>query len=296
MKKIVVIADNGWAIKRIHIDLEHVLRDEYSFKYYDSAGFSWESFMADFKDADICLSTLNHFHDLLNTFPNDSDRRKLVYVHHGASNGANYFRDRTDHPYTLGAVNRINQELMAEGTTEPVYLVKTGTNPSVWNYRAHTGAVTRLGWCGAPSVAYKNFDWAQWISADTNVPLAVASQLSQPELRGWYNTIDVLLVTAGPLEAGPLPPFEAICSGVLVVGTPVGNSAELPGPKFNTKEEAVAIIQRLKEDPEEVRRLAKEQYDCVMAKWTYETLKNAWCTMFEAAIAKCEQKPVANIE
>jgi hypothetical protein len=49
-------------------------------------------------------------------------------------------------------------------------------------------------------------------------------------------------------------------------------------------EEAVKIVKELKADPGRVKTLAKEQYDCVMAKWTYDTTKETWRTMFDAVI------------
>ena len=72
----------------------------------------------------------------------------------------------------------------------------------------------------------------------------------------WYKTIDVLLVTAGPL-----PPFEAILSGVLVIGTAVGNFQLLPGPKFSKIEEVAVLLKDLKKLPDRVKALAKEQYE-----------------------------------
>jgi glycosyltransferase involved in cell wall biosynthesis len=97
-----------------------------------------------------------------------------------------------------------------------------------------------------------------------------------------------LLITSGPepyIETGPLPPFEAIASGIPVIGTNVGNFRKIPGPKFTTTDEAAAIIRVLKSDPAQVRSLAEEQYNWVVENWTYKTLASSWKHMFNVAIA-----------
>jgi hypothetical protein len=50
-------------------------------------------------------------------------------------------------------------------------------------------------------------------------------------------------------------------------------------------EEAVAIVKDLKANPDRVKALAKEQYDCVLAKWTYGATKESWRSMLEAVAA-----------
>jgi hypothetical protein len=62
----------------------------------------------------------------------------------------------------------------------------------------------------------------------------------------------------------------------------VGNFSFLPGPKFTTIEEGAVLVRELQADPARLREIAKEQYDCVMTRWTYSTLAKEWRTMFEA--------------
>lgn len=103
--------------------------------------------------------------------------------------------------------------------------------------------------------------------------------MSYDQVRNWYNTIDVLLITAVPIaykETGPLPAFEAIVSGVPVLGTPVGNFRHVPGPKFVTIEEAVSLLTYFKDQPQELVELARIQYDYVMNNFTYKTLGKQW--------------------
>ena len=129
------------------------------------------------------------------------------------------------------------------------------------------------------------------IARRSRIGISIAETLFLSDLKEWYHTIDVSLVTSGPelyIETGPLPPFEAIASGVLVIGTSVGNFAKVPGPKFTSVEEAVTIIKHLKSNPEHVKNLAAEQYDWVVENWTYQTLAPSWKVMFESAISKSQ--------
>jgi hypothetical protein len=159
------------------------------------------------------------------------------------------------------------------------FLMPNGVDPDEFRYIPKDGSLKKLGWCGAPHVASKQVEWAHEISNKTQIPLTIASKLSYDEVREWYNTIDVLLITAVPIrykETGPLPAFEAIVSGIPVIGTPVGNFYHIPGPKFTTVQEAVELIQHFKEHPQELVDLAKEQYDYVMNNFTYKVLAPQW--------------------
>jgi FkbM family methyltransferase len=112
-------------------------------------------------------------------------------------------------------------------------------------------------------------------------------------MAAWYDSIDLLLVTSGPevtVETGPLPPFEAIVAGVPVIGSPCGNFSFVPGPKFATVNEGIAILRSLMSDPTQVVEVAKEQRESVLASWTYDALARKWSAMFEAVI---NNKPAA---
>ena len=105
------------------------------------------------------------------------------------------------------------------------------------------------------------------------------TSLNYDEVRNWYSGIDLLLITSIPEakhETGPLPAFEAIVSGIPVIGTAVGNFANIPGPKFTTIEEGIEIVNTLKSDPEKMKALAKEQYEYVITNLTYNSFANKW--------------------
>jgi len=155
-----------------------------------------------------------------------------------------------------------------------------------------TGNIKTIGWCGRPEFPSKRFSMAVEIASSVNISITNASEKgwkSRDEIKKWYQTIDILLVTSGPddwCETGPLPAFEAIASGVLVIGTKVGNFACTPGPKFSTVEEGVQILNDLKRNPKKVKQIARQQYECVMELWTYEKNASQWKSLFNIGLEK----------
>ena len=283
-KRVVVFADTAWSVQRVHKGIEKALAGEYTFIYHDSAKFYHQQFLEDVKNSDICLTTLHLYGDILFFLPNDADKRKVAFVCHG-DREYNAIQTDSSSLFTYGSTSSVILAYLNTRIARPIHIVPNGVDPSGFKWRARSGRIRGLGWCGSPNVDFKRFGWGIQIAAATRLPLNLAATLSEADLIDWYNNIDLLIVTAGPnpdAETGPLPPFEAIVSGVLAIGTAVGNFASVPGPKFSTVEEATAIIERLKADPAEVRRLAKEQYDAVMANWTYDALAASWRALFEA--------------
>ena len=287
MKHILVVADIGWAIGRIHKDIERAFGAEYKFTYLISNCVRIEILQQLFASCDLCLTTLNLHHDLVRLFPNPHELSKLMFVCHGHSE---ITKENVLYKYvTYGAVS----DILVPFFPTMVHVVPNGVDMSSFTRQSCSGVIRGLGWCGAPRIAVKRFDMALRISHDMKLPLSIASGLTYDALKDWYHTIDILLVTSGPeayVETGPLPPFEAIASGIVAIGTPVGNFRHVPGPKFHTVEEAVAILNKLKSDPNEVKRLAEEQYKWVMENWTYKTLVAQWKSMFDSVLQKNTNK------
>jgi FkbM family methyltransferase len=284
MKRIVVLADTKWSVHRVHKGIERALGPEYSFTYHESSHFYRHLFLEDLDKADICLTTLHLYGDIMRLITSAKNLAKVVFVCHG---DREYFAipANPNALCTYASTSDVILPYLTNRIKHPVYLAPNGVDPSKFRYRQRNGSIKTLGWCGAPEVAYKRYEWAMSVAKDTKLPLTIAATLTEDDLRDWYDTIDVLLVTAGPditCETGPLPPFEAIMSGVVAIGTAVGNFASVPGPKFTTVAEAVAIIKELKADPAKMQEIHKQQYECVMANWNYDALAPKWASMFEA--------------
>lgn len=286
MKRVVVIADTGWSIHRVHKGVEAALAGSYSFKFHEARHFFLNQFMADFREADVCLTTLNFYTDMTRMFPDDVDRRKIAIVAHG-------FTEQIAIPpspcelFTYGVTSEVLVPHFSAKLGRPVFTVPNGVDPSVFPYRRRDGLIKVLGWCGAPGIAVKRIEMAKEIAASVGLEMRVAATVPRAEMAAWYDSIDLLLVTSGPdvtVETGPLPAFEAIVAGVPVIGSPCGNFSFVPGPKFATVEEGIALVRSLMSDSEQAKELANDQRDCVVANWSYDALARKWTAMFEATM------------
>jgi hypothetical protein len=287
MKKIVIIADTTWSIGRIHKDLENALKDKYTFIFYEAARFNLESFMRDFKEANACITTYSVYDAFIQLINNTIELRKTLIVCHGHSEYAAHNRTSHTTDMTYASTSHVLKPFFGE---TPLYITPNAVDCSQFKYKPHSGQINTLGWCGAIGVATKRFEWGCKIAAKTRLPISYAISIPFEKVVEWYQTIDVLVVTAGPeeyVETGPLPPFEAIASGCLVIGTSVGNFSLVPGPKFKTIEEAVEIINSLREKPEECKRIAAEQYAYVIENMDMKKVSAEWdkaiCATMEKA-------------
>lgn len=281
--KIVVIADIGWSVGRVNSDIANELT-EHTFIFYNSASFIIQDFFNDVNDCDIVLTTFNIYFDMDELIKNAKDRKKILLVCHGISD----IRYIMNNPKFTGLSSDFTYSVTSDVLVPffPIkpYITENGVNSDHFTYTKRPGVIESLGWVGAYSIPIKNIDWSYKIGWATKLPVTIASSMPFNKLIKLYQNIDILLVTSGPEEyeeTGPLPPFEAIASGVLVIGTSVGNFSHVPGPKFKTIEEAAQIINELKNDPERVLSIIKEQYEFVMENYTYKKLAKKWNTVFE---------------
>jgi hypothetical protein len=160
-------------------------------------------------------------------------------------------------------------------------------DPAHFEYRERDGKIKMAGWAGGGYLDFKQKNWGESIAKSTQLEFKTAENLEFEQMKDWYQSIDVLLITTVPndwQETGPLTAYEAIVSGALVIGTPVGNFRKIPGPKFSTVEQGIQIVEDLKKHPEKVKKIAKEQYECVMNNWTYEKLAHYWRSAFYATM------------
>lgn len=296
MKKVMIYGEPAWAVGRIHKNIEKYLSDEFKFIYYDWANTYTSNLNEVFESVDLVLSLfmgqpyLDNYNPLFN-------KKKCIFVAHGFEE----MNGPTPSPFaTYGMVSRSIEHLFPSNLKP--FFTPNCVELDDFNYKEHSGSTNVIGWCGAPRVWFKQFDWAREIANQFGTKLQVSSKvpfedpidwrpLTYDETKEFYSTLDILLITSipnGESETGPLPAFEAIASGVLVIGTPVGNFKEVPGPKFSTIEEAVSILSDLKYNPERVKQLAKEQYKCIVEKWNYKVVSEQWREMFRSALKNAE--------
>lgn len=296
MKKVIIYAEPTWAVGRIHRNIEKYLSDEFEFIYYDWAHSDSTKLKVLCETTDLLLSVYvgQYYVDF---YIPTCDKKKCIFVAHGFEE----MQGVTLSPLsTYGLVSRSIEHLFPSDLKP--FFTPNCVELDDFVYKEHSGLTNIIGWCGAPRVWFKQFDWAREIAKQFGTELQVSSKvkfedpadwvpLLVDEIKEFYSKLDVLLITSipnGQSETGPLPAFEAIASGVLVIGTPVGNFKEIPGPKFSTIEEAVSILNELKLNPEKVKRLAKEQYDCIVEKWNYKVVSEQWREMFRSALKNAE--------
>lgn len=267
--KIFIFSDTHWSLGRVHRDVMKQL--PYEVRYTDWAEYTIAEFFSNYEWCDRMVTNLVSYLTLKHMM---TDFKKVIFVSHGAIEHHNI---ELIPQLTYGVTTDALIPLFPEHIKP--FLMPNGVDPNNFNYKPKQNGIHVIGWCGAPHVHLKQIDWAKQICKSTNLPLEIASDLSYDQVKEWYNTIDLLLVTSIPIssmESGPLPAFEAIVSGVAVIGTPVGNFRHVPGPKFKTIEEGIAIVNELKGDPEQLFQLAKLQYDYVMKNYTYEVVAKYW--------------------
>lgn len=269
--KVFIFSDTHWALGRIHRDVMKQL--QYETRYTDWASFSFEEFMVNYEWCNICITNLAAY-TMLKSSLTFLDLRKTIFVSHGAveHEGVEYASN-----LKYGMVSDCLEPFFPS-TIKP-FLMPNGVDPDNFDYIPKDRELQTLGWCGAPRVQSKQIEWAHDISNRSQISLSVASDLTYEQVKNWYTTIDLLIITAVPLpykETGPLPAFEAVVSGVPVIGTPVGNFRHFPGPKFTTIEEGVTLVEFYKRYPNELKALALQQYEYVIKNWTYKTLAKQW--------------------
>lgn len=290
-QKVMLFTDtDGGSLTRVYGGIEKQLSGDFEFQWLNWKRYSPEVFMQMFNSCDICVTNLASY-SLFRSW-HALDMQKVLFIshsadEHGMPNAVGY-----DPRPTYALTSNCLRELYPLGME--IYRMPNGVDASDFTYTPRNGTLSTLGWCGRRSLPSKQVEWAEAISTRTGIPLenldASLSETRPPDfMRGWYQTIDILIVTAIPVwssESGPLPVFEAIVSGIPAIGTPVGNFRDVPGPKFTTVDEGVAIVNELRENPDRMKSIALEQYNYVMKNYTFEVLADSWKTGFVNAILR----------
>jgi len=273
-RRVIFIAQQKWAIGYVHDCVAARLRPlGYEFGSYNPLHFDLGDFLTDVARSDVVITTANLNRDIQTILTSDAQKRKILVLGHGSSEFSGVESEYSEH-----ITYAVTSDVAAPFCKRPVLLMPNGVELEHFERRVRDGHVRTLGWCGS-RYGPKRMGWSHDIAHATQLPVTIAMSLPRDELKKWYHGVDVLLINSGAeshIETGPLPAFEAIASGCVVVGTSVGNFRLVPGPKYATVAEAATIINELKQNPDAVRRLADEQYACVRAHWCYEVLVDRW--------------------
>lgn len=280
---IVVYADATWSIGRVHRGIAQALSHKYRFVFHHDARHYMEPLLRDLAACSVCISTPNIMDGLARKLASvdRTPRCALLVFHYNHGDCAAIVAHDHFSQFQYATISR-----SAVPSTFPaqVHWLPSGVDRAQWTHRERNGVLWQLGWCGNLSWDTKRVDWAHKIAQRARMPLSLALRVPFERMDDWYASIDILLVTSGPLpqhETGPLPALEAIMCGVPVLGTAVGNFALVPGPKFDSIDGAAALLSDLREHPERVTAIAAEQHAYVLENFLIERVAQRW----DAAIA-----------
>jgi len=279
--KVLVFSDLHWSLGRVYRDVAHELtqRGHFEFQFLSWATYGPQQFRDLYAWCDKCLTNLVSYNCFTAAFSDLSPFSKCIFVSHGFE----------EHKQVTTYDKRLRYSMTSEALLPlfpnglKLYISPNGVRPSNFTFQQRAfDKLKQLGWCGADHVWWKQERWAHQIATATGLAYSKATKLTSEELKTWYASIDLLLVTSVPhawQETGPLPPFEAIVSGTPAIGTPVGNFRHVPGPKFTNPDEAIQIVNDFKEYPERLATLLQDQYQFVLRHYSYEALGPFWALM-----------------
>jgi hypothetical protein len=302
--KVIVYGDVGWSVGNVHKNISVYLKDDFEFHFYEWRHFTVEYIISIMNDYDIILANYVSLKNFLNFKSNSNfNLKKFIFIFHG-------YPDLIGYECNIPVViENFPSEAMYAITSMTIsslfpkevklYLMSNGVNLNEFEYKVknNDNVLKKIGWCGEPSVVSKRSNLAIDIAVKSDILISFAVKLSIDELKKWYLDMDIIIVTSGPNEwneTGPLPAFEAIASGTLVIGTRVGNFNSIPGPKFDTVDEAANIINELKNNPKMQEKIRKEQYEYVKTNFSYDVLKLQWKQVFLESLNNSNMNKISN--
>lgn len=273
----------NWSVHRVILGIEKQLQD-YEFRYLESGGsYTVKTFFELYNWCDVIVTNLETIRVLKSHFPN-INYKHILFVSHGPQE--NKVVKDYDSDSIYGFTCDCLLPMFPKGLK--LYYTPNGVDDTLFKYRPRDGTIKTLGWCGAPNIPYKRVEWAHEIAKRTGLQLKIGFGMSLDETVDWYQTIDIHLTTAiidsTGSETGPLPPFEAIASGALAIGTPVGNFKNLPLSHLTTIDEFVKLIKVFQENPDLVKSFSRSQYEKVMKTYTYKVLAPYWKTALDELV------------
>jgi glycosyltransferase involved in cell wall biosynthesis len=254
--------------------------------YYNAARFVMHKFLYDLQQSDACIVPIHLYGDIQHFVEDKSLLSKFLFVAHDSSH-IHALEYSLDAKYAV-----VSDSILHKMQDRVVNVIPMGIDPSLYTYRRRSGMLNIVGWSSGRSI--KRFEMFYPIVEGVNLAGKATSGCIIPldKTNEWYQNVDILLVlSSGPeesVETGPLSAFEAIACGIPVVGTAVGDFRHIPGPKFSTVEEGIALLEQLKRDPERVRDIAKQQYEALMSRWSYDVTAKLWEEALFSAAGKNE--------
>lgn len=303
--KIIVYGDIGWSVGNVHKNISEYLKDDFEFHFLEWRHYTVEYIISIMNDYDIILANYVSLKNFLNFKSSlNFNLKKFIFILHGYPDLIGY---ECNVPVSIDnfpsdpmyAITSMSISCLFPKEVK-LHLTSNGVDLNYFEYKVNDSekTLTKMGWCGEPSVVSKRSNMAIEIAVKSDMLISFAVKLSIDDLKKWYHGIDILIVTSGPNEwneTGPLPAFEAIASGTLVIGTRVGNFNSIPGPKFDTIDEAALIINDLKSNTLMQQKIRNEQYEYVKTNLSYNVLKLQWEQVFLESLNNSSNNKINNI-
>jgi len=270
--RIAIWTEKAWALGRIHEEIVRCI-PEHQFSFFDwRSKEECEVFFATYQSYDILLGNTA----ILFLTEKFGKRLDPDYIHrclailHCPVLHHEFYDERipfTKGPTYLGVSPECSMSI-ANVLRVPVKACPFGINPHHFP-RLDSKASFEVAGVTAMS-KYKNTDLLQRVCDKVGLSLRPCDP--KDANKDLYSSFDVFLC-ASPLDAGPLGNFEAAALGIPVLSTRVGNWAYVPNALFfETEEEAVAILQKWKEWPDERVAYAQRLSNEIHSAWTNDIL------------------------
>jgi len=307
-----------WSMAHHCDDLRAALEDDCTIDIR-SCGRNWEGLQQLAQSIDASYDRIYVAGELLGQYffkllPEPQRRRTLLGVHsyflwdgersvgsrtvRAADANTQFFAAAGLFAGTVVICNGLQTALAGVATTVAHY----GINTDVFHPlagRRPAPARLRVGWTGA-LIRHKNHrlfaDIRERLGGvvDCEEVLMVPEQYlssrpvrSRSEMNEFYNTLDVLVVTAES-EGGPLPPLEAAACGVPTITPPIGCMPEfirdgVDGYLLNSYEadDYVRAITRLHENRDLLDAMRRASLDKAFGPWRLEAKARDWLAFLE---------------
>lgn len=190
-----------------------------------------------------------------------------------------------------GGVLVPSRRLMGELTGAPyLTLAPKGFHPETFYDRGQRSGPLVVGWAGNASAPDKRLSLIRWAYSQ----LKVASTLTQEQMPGFYNSIDVI-TCASDAEGDPRPLIEGMACGCFPVTVDVGIVPELVRHQENgliverTPEAFREAFQWCRENLDQVRAAGRRNAEEMLATRTWARASQAWGNAFAQAIERAPE-------
>lgn len=287
--KVAVWSEGSWALGRIYKGAIDVLNDEFEFRFFDwkihednvEYFSTWDSY-----DMIIGNSAITFMQDTPATSVPDHILKKMIpSVHAYDLNIEDSFTEQIpeyakEGPLWCGITPKV-VNMVKDSVGIECGLLYNFVDTDKFKKTEHSGEILKVGMVGIPT-QYPG--WSNVKRPEMFIEIAEKAGVEHKFIKGYgpectnemYDDIDLLIVTSVD-ESFALPIIEAASCGVPVISTRMGVSEYLRNiDTFETVDEAVALINRLKNDKNYLKNYTTYLTNEVRNYWSSEHVVNKY--------------------